>query len=241
MKVTVVGTGCTWFTRNNTSFIIDDDILLDTPEGAYKDIAKIVDVLALDSIFISHFHTDHFNDLHIILTRMMRETKNRSKKLKVFAPKGIQTLLINMNKLFYGAGDETDIKNFLDSVDFIELEDRKIFELERYNVETFKVCHGRPETFGFVFREKGGKVVAFSADTCYCENLENLLKGADAAFVELSCMKKHPYHLCVDEFLKLVKDHKTTKIYPVHTSDETQKFVEENGLNPLYDGEVKIF
>ena len=40
MKVLAVGTGCTWFERNNTSFIIDDKILFDTPSGSYKDIIK---------------------------------------------------------------------------------------------------------------------------------------------------------------------------------------------------------
>jgi hypothetical protein len=40
MKVFAVGTSCTWFKRNNTSFIIDDKILFDTPAGSYKDIIK---------------------------------------------------------------------------------------------------------------------------------------------------------------------------------------------------------
>ena len=65
MKVTVVGTSCTWFKRNNTSFIIDDDIVFDTPDGAYKDIINYIDIFKIRCIIITHFHTDHFTDLHI--------------------------------------------------------------------------------------------------------------------------------------------------------------------------------
>ena len=36
MKVNVMGTSCIWFTRNNTSFVIDEEMFLDVPEGSYK-------------------------------------------------------------------------------------------------------------------------------------------------------------------------------------------------------------
>ena len=68
MKVFAVGTSCTWFKRNNTSFILDDKILLDTPSGSYKDIIRKIDIFKLDGIVISHFHADHFGDFSIFAT-----------------------------------------------------------------------------------------------------------------------------------------------------------------------------
>ena len=79
MKVFAVGTSCTWFTRNNTSFIIDDKILFDTPAGSYKDIITKIDILKLDAIFISHFHADHFGDFPVFATRFMRYSERVGK------------------------------------------------------------------------------------------------------------------------------------------------------------------
>ena len=110
MKVFVVGTACTWFKRNNTSFIIDEKIVFDTPSGSYKDIIKQIDIFKLDGIVISHFHADHFGDFPIFATRFMRESEKqgRTKKLKVYGPKSVLEKLIALNSVLGGADDECD-------------------------------------------------------------------------------------------------------------------------------------
>lgn len=238
MKVTVVGTSCTWFTRNNTSFIIDDDIILDMPEGSYKDIAKCIDVFKVNSILISHLHGDHFPDLHIIATLIMRSKQPRAEKLKVYGPKGMLKELIKLNKLFHGGKDEIKKKSFLPYIDFIDIADGDTFSVGKYNVKVYRMNHGKVETYGFVFTEENGKVVAFSSDTKYCENLQNMVSGSDVAFVDFASMAEYPSHVCKDEFHKLLYDNPKTKIYPVHTNDKTQEYVEQNKLNPLKDGQV---
>ena len=40
------------------------------------------------------------------------------------------------------------------------------------------------------------------------------------------------------EFIELTKKYKNCKMFPVHTTDQTQEFAEENGLNALHDEDL---
>lgn len=242
MKVTVVGTSCTWFKRNNTSFIIDDDIVFDTPDGAYKDIINYIDIFKIRCIIITHFHTDHFTDLHIFTTQILRHGKGRKEKLRVYGPKGILDKLIELNKLHVNADDECSKEEVLKAVDFIEVYDGMEFDEGKYHIKSFKMEHGKPETFGFTFCESdSGVVVGFSADTASCENLNKIIVSSNYAFVDFASMKKHDKHMFIEPFEKLLKDYSKTKIYPVHTSDENQKYAIEHGFNYLNDGDILNF
>ena len=241
MKVTVVGTSCTWFKRKNTSFIIDDDIVLDVPEGAYKDIVNTINIFDIKGVLITHLHTDHCLNLHVITTRYIRENHGRKEPLKVYCPKGTLDKILEMNRLFYGGPDEADKEKYVGKVEFVDLEDGLTFELGKYVVTAYKVEHGRPETFGFVFKEKNGVAVGFSADTKDCENLHKILEDSNYAFVEMSTMTPHHAHLSADEFVALSKKYPNTKMYPVHTSDAAQEFCVKNGLNYLVDGQIVEF
>lgn len=238
MKVNVMGTSCTWFARNNTSFVIDDDIILDVPEGTYKDLIKVVDLEKLRCVFISHLHSDHFLDLHIIATQVMRFPGARTEKLRVYGPKGLLDTLIGLNKLLYGAPDEISKESLMKNIEYIDLENGMEITEGEYNITAYKMEHGAPETYGFIFKDKTGMVVGFPTDTAVCDNLHTILSQSKYAFLELSANSKHPTHICVDEYVSLVEQYKNTKIFTVHTNNKTQKFVEENGYNALHDFDV---
>lgn len=241
MKLTVMGTSCTWFERRNTSFVIDDNIVLDTPAGSYKFVVKNFDVTKIDTIFITHFHDDHFIESRIFTTSFMRNYRGRRiGKLRVFGPKGIAQKIIDLNKFIIGSKDECSMEHTLKSIEFIEVENGKTYSVGKYDVQAFKVEHGEPLTFGYKFSEKGGKTVAFTGDTLYCENVEKMISESDVSFVDFTTMSPHISHMCKDDFLKIKKNYPNKIIYPVHTTDDVQKFVEENNLNPLHDGQVLI-
>lgn len=236
MKVHVVGTSCSWFFRNDTSYIIDDSIVFDMPSGSYKDIIKVVNPSAIDSVIISHFHSDHFADLAYLVKYCM-SYGDRKSKLKVYGPKGILSKLIERNTIYDLAYDERSEEEIQKAVEFIEVEDGMSFEVGRYKVNAFKMEHGYAPTLGFTFTDSENKTVGFSADTCYCENLEKILSKSNFAFVEMTLLHKSKAHLSAGEFVELTKKFKNTKMFPVHTTDDSQKFAMENGLNYLEDGQ----
>ena len=237
MKVFAVGTSCTWFERNNTSFIIDDKILFDTPSGSYKDIIKQIDIFKLDGIIISHFHADHFGDFQVFTTRFMRESERqgRTQNLKVYGPKGTLDKLIAFNLNLVCADDECSEETLRKNIDFIEVEDGDEFELSGYKVKTYEVDHNRAYCLGFSFEDKNGKIVSFSGDTKECENLHKMLEISDVAFVDMAAPVPAKAHLDCFRFVELQKMYPNCQMWPIHTSDECYKFAEDNGLRVLND------
>ena len=241
MKVTVVGTSCSHFKRKNTSFVIDDDIIIDMPNGSFKDIISILNIFKVHSVFITHFHTDHFSDLHNLTTQALRHPDRfMPGKLRVYGPKGILNRLIETNKLFDGDEQECSLEESDRLIDFIELHDGMTFQEGKYKVTAYKMSHGGAETYGLVFEDKFGGV-GFSADTCMCENLEKIVENSKYAFVEMCRTSVGDRHLSIDEFEGLEKKYGNTKLFPVHTSDECQQYAEEHGMNYLHDGQVLNF
>lgn len=242
MKIYAVGTSCTWFERNNTSFILDDDMLFDTPNGSYKFIIKQTDILKLRAIFISHFHSDHYADIHIIATRIMREANKigKTQKLKMFGPKGMLDKLIDINVVFCSAEDELDRENYLRAIDFVEVGDGDEFKFGGYKIKVYALDHGDVYSQGYTFTDKNGKTIAFTADTKDCDNLRKMLSVSDVVFVDMSSNVPSKTHLDAKCFVKLMKKYPNCKMYPVHTSDETYEFARKNGMNLISDGETLI-
>ena len=241
MKVTVLGTSCTWFKRNNTSYIIDNDILFDAPQGSYKSIIKEIDIFKLKAIVISHMHTDHVLDLHIITTRVMRENRGRTEPLRIYAPKGLFDKILKLHELFFAADDECDRNSYAGKVEFIDLEDGMTFSESEYNITAYKVEHGKPESYGFTFEDKKGMVVGFSGDTILCDNLYKIIEKSKYAFVEAAAAKVSKTHITLAEYLELREKYPNTEFYPVHTCDECQQYLEDNNLNAVHDGDVFKF
>ncbi|MBQ8452005.1 MAG: ribonuclease Z [Clostridia bacterium] len=238
MKVKVLGASCTWYERNNTSYLIDDDIIFDVPSGSYKYIIKNCDLLKTKVILISHFHADHFGDLHIIATRFMRELNLKpSEKLKIYGPTKILERLIQFNKVIEAADDEINKAALTKNIEFIDLCDGMEFETEKYHIKAHLMNHGRAETYGFTFTDKNGKTVGFSADTSMCENLHNILKKSNYAFVEMCRFTKGETHLSTNEVEKLIKKYNQTQIYAVHTTDETYEYAKMHEIKAVDDGE----
>ena len=240
MKVNIVGTGCTWTARNNTSFIIDDVILFDVPSGNYRDIIKSIDIFKLNAIFISHWHSDHFGDLHIITTRFIRESRKNGRlhKLKVYGKRGLAEHLIEYNKLTFSGPDEVSLDILYEFVEFIDVEDGFEFEESGYKVKTYKVDHGKVDCYGFTFTDNSGKTIAFTADTRYCENLEKMLSTSNYAFIDVAAAVEFPSHLHVDKFIEVKEKFKKCKMYPIHMTDASKKLLVERNLSNLNDGDV---
>ena len=241
MKVTTIGTGCTWFKRQNTCFLIDDNIVFDTPSGTYKDVIKNVEIEKISTILISHFHSDHFGDFHVFAARFMRELKNLESKKQVYAPKGCLERLLKINEAMIASNDELIAENFEKNIDFIDLYDGFEFVVGEYKVTSYKMEHGKPETYGFVFENKNGLKVGFSADTQMCDNLHKILKTSNYAFVEMASTTKRDNHLCIDEIEELIKMYPNCKVHLVHTCDKCQDYAKNNNMNFLEDGQILNF
>ncbi len=99
IKITFLGTGGSWPTpmRSMPAIALQiDEIfnLLDCGEGTQKQIMKSkLSFMAIDNIFITHFHGDHFLGLLGLVQSM--SFNNREKPLHIYGPGGAINILKN--------------------------------------------------------------------------------------------------------------------------------------------------
>lgn len=64
MKITLIGTGSMYTKYNSASTLINDDLLVDLPNGTTKQLLKQgFDLTKIKTILITHFHGDHTADI----------------------------------------------------------------------------------------------------------------------------------------------------------------------------------
>ncbi len=216
MKVRVVGNSCTWFTNPNTNYIINDEIILDTPQSSTKFMLPYIDYEKIKYIFITHFHSDHFTDLHLIYD-WLKHRKNKE-KVVVIGPKTLLKRFLKLYKLLEHPSFTK--KKALKVFEFKEVKPMQKLTLDDFQVEVVKVEHNVSISFGYIFKfDNCKKTIGFSGDCCMCDGLEEIIDKSDTIFLDTSSEKVNKSHLSVSEALSLQKKYKNKTFYNVHITD----------------------
>lgn len=175
MKIAFLGTNG-WYdteTGNTICTLISSEkyhILLDAGNGIYKADRFIQDERPVH-LFLSHFHLDHIEGLHII-------NKFRFPRLRIYGQKGTKAVLNTIvNEPF-----TVPLDNLPFPVEVHELSEGP-YKLP-FPVECRFLVHASP-TFGYRF-DLDGKVIAYCPDTGVCENAVRLAEDADLLITECS-------------------------------------------------------
>lgn len=223
MKIDLVGCMCTWTKKLSTSYIINDEILFDVPQGSFKTIFEDYDLMKIKYIIISHFHSDHFMDIHLVIDYIYHHSKN---KITIIAPKGCRERLSSMFKIV----EVTYLENVLDQMyTFIECENNKIIKLGDYKIKAFKMVHQNLDCYGFTISDKF-VTVGFTADSAMCNNVRKIISKSKATFIDCSSTEINNKHLSADEVHALIKEFSNCKIYPVHRSIYSEARLDELGI-----------
>jgi ribonuclease Z len=150
--------------------------LIDCGEGTQVQLRKNkVKFSAINHIFISHLHGDHFYGLIGLLSTF--SLLNRINDLTIYGPKGIEEI-INLQFKLSNSWLQYSIK----FVALTSLESEVIFEDDKVIVKTIPLKH-RVYTNGFLFQEKlkertlnVAMVQNYQIEKCYYQNIK---KGKD--------------------------------------------------------------
>jgi ribonuclease Z len=150
--------------------------LIDCGEGTQVQLRKNkVKFSAINHIFISHLHGDHFYGLIGLLSTF--SLLNRINDLTIYGPKGIEEI-INLQFKLSNSWLQYNIK----FVALTSLESEVIFEDDKVIVKTIPLKH-RVYTNGFLFQEKlkertlnVAMVQNYQIEKCYYQNIK---KGKD--------------------------------------------------------------
>lgn len=229
MKIDIVGNHCTWTKDLCTSFVINDNMLFDVPQGSFGTLKRDYNLEKIDYIIISHFHSDHFGDLFLFIENM-----NPAKSVTIIAPKMCKERLLAQLKIYSISHNAYR----LDNVKFIDAENNKIINLEGYKIKCYSVCHEGLDAYGYVIDD--GVKVGFSGDSCMCNNIRKIASKSRAMFIDASSIEENKKHLATYQIKELSQEFPQTTFYPVHLSIGSEKTLNNFGLITTKQGQQII-
>lgn len=223
MKLTVLGCGDAFGSKGrfNTSFLIQHEgegVLLDCGATTLVRLKQEeIDLDSISTIIISHFHGDHFGGLPFIMISKLFESTNSS-PLTIIGPKGIKEKVIELQEVLYpGTSSQFDQLE----VSFHEFEEGKMLAIDDKQIEVYEVIHSPPSLPHAIRLTWKDKIIAFSGDTSWTDQLIPLSKGSDVFVCECNFMEPiGPGHLSYQELLEKQSSFECKQMYLSHMNSE---------------------
>jgi len=182
--------------RFNTCFhvtVADGSFLIDCGASSLIAMRKFgVDPNGIRTVFVSHLHGDHFGGLPFLLLDAQFYSR-RSVPLTLVGPPGFRVRLTQAMELFF-PGSSTAERRF--STDIVEINAGRTTVINGVTVTAYEVEHacGAPP---FALRlETDGKVLVYTGDTEWTENLIAAGRDADLLIAEALVFERRiKFHL----------------------------------------------
>jgi ribonuclease BN (tRNA processing enzyme) len=185
MKLTVLGSGTSVpnLQRNSAGYLLEENgqrFLIDFGYGNIHQLLRLgITYHDIDRIFFTHPHPDHMCDLIPFLFASKYPLDPRTRDLPIIAGPGFAEYFERMMQAFNHWLSPDSYK-----VQIIEL-DKEKREFDGLEVTAGKVQHIEMSR-GFRFTNVEGKMVTFSGDTDYCDEIVELGRRADLLILECS-------------------------------------------------------
>jgi len=212
-------------------------ILKDIGAGTLRRMAEQnIDLQKITYIFLTHFHPDHVADLipFLFALRNLPDNPESTEMLRVWGPRGLLNYIRGMEQA-YGRW----VQNPAEKIKFYELR-RRLLDFPGFRLIWNRVIH-KNESVGFRF-EIGGKVVAYSGDSGYCQELIRLCREADVAILECSHADEFAVegHLSPSLAAKIAESAGTKKLILTHFYPDAAKSDIESVAKKYFSGEVVL-
>lgn len=215
MKVKVIGTGSMWTKYNSACYLIDDNIMVDFPNGALKALMRLgVDAESVDNILITHFHGDHYFDIPFIV---LYKSKRDNRHLTLYMDKSGNKIIKKLGLLAFP-------NSYLNACKECNLEfcNKNEFKINEYDVKRILVDHGRMKpAYGYIFKTDSG-YVGFTGDTSLCESVQDMASKCNYLFCDCMRTKGNEKHMGIDNLLYLANKYPSCKFIPTHMDDDTR-------------------
>ena len=229
MNVELIGTGAMYTKYNGASTLINDEIIVDMPNGTIKQLLKKnYKPEKIKIILITHLHGDHTADIPFFFKYMYYSKANEG--VTIVGPKGIEN---KIEQLFnaYNFEDKKLIEENI-NIKYIEISEEKILleDMKKYKVQGVKVAHGKEMlAYGYIINDALG----VTGDTSICDGVKEIVKNSTITVADSTLLTGDSSHMGIDDIEYLAKTYKK-QIIPTHLLDTTrEKLIEMNFKNVL--------
>lgn len=229
MKVTVVGSGSMWNKYNSACYLIDNNIMVDFPNGACKYLYRLGIVPnKINSILLTHFHGDHYFDIPFCL---LNKAKSENKYVNIYCSKEGKSKINKIGNLAF----PNSFKDACRSLNLYYYNDAN-FIIDKYSIQRVQVDHGRMKpAYGYIF-SNGSTNIGFTGDTTLCNSVEYMASCCKYLFCDCMFIKGTSKHMGIDMLKELSTKYSNCTFVVSHmeliTRDELQKLNITNVIVP---------
>ena len=189
MKLIILGSGTSVPHPQRASpsialFIDDQFLLMDIGPGTLRQLAIAgLTFQDIDYVCISHFHPDHTADLiHFLFATRYPPILRTRKSFTIIAPETFNQFLTLLKRPY---GNWLELPDGLMKIEELNIGNKDKKEFDTFTIVSAPVNH-TPHSLGFRIEDGSGKIIVYSGDTGYCEEIVDLARDADLLILESS-------------------------------------------------------
>lgn len=216
MKVRVIGSGSIWNEYNSASYLLDDDTIIDCPNGMCKYLLRQgITPKNISNVLITHFHGDHCFDMPFYL---LIKSRGEDKNVNIYCSSDGKRRIDKLLSLAFPHSGVNIYKELN-----IKYSSKKEFKINNYKVSKCLVDHGNMHpAYGYLIKGKN-KVIGFTGDTTYCKGLEYLASKCDYLFTDCMFINSTDKHMGIDILYILLENNPNCTFVVSHLENETRK------------------
>lgn len=223
-----------WNEYNSACYLIDNDIMVDFPNGACKYLYRSGKMPKdINHVLLTHFHGDHYFDIPFYI---LNKSKSKSHTINIYCSKDGKK---KINKLGYLAFPNS-FKDALKETN-IDYTFNKDFAINNYKISKLLVDHGRMKpAYGYIFKTDN-KIVGFTGDTTLCSNVEYMASICDMLFCDCMFKVATDKHMGINKLEHLANKYKNCKFVVSHLENDTRDILIKQKLKNVVvpkDGQI---
>ncbi len=219
MKIKLIGTGAIYTRYNSACTLINDDLIIDVPNGTLKQMLKMgLDPAKIKTIIITHMHGDHTADIPFLLKYIFNYIKSKN-EIKLIGPKGIRNKIVELSNA-YNFENKEEIDELFNVSYFEVEEDNEVLNINGYSIKPVKVSHGLELAYGYVINN----ILGLTGDSGMCDSLKYIFENSKYIVTDASLIEGDNCHLGINDIITLRHN---SKIICTHVRDMTREKLKE--------------
>lgn len=212
MRLAFLGTGSAFsIERHCGAVVVDGRLLLDAGAPVLAQMGRLgLDPGAIEAVFLTHFHGDHFLGLAtFLLYRVLQDPR----PITIVAPEGGERTVEALMDLAWGE----DWARFRTALDITHTIAGEGGEVAGVRFQTVRLDHGSRGGTGYRL-DIDGRLLAYAGDSEPTPPLDRLVAGAAVAITEATGPGRVPTHTGWEEALALAGRHPDTRFIFNHVA-----------------------